>query len=330
MKKAIFILLFCSMMLSVASCNKIDDIDTQQESENPSSNDETEGTSRSTDIPEWDDQSNQNSRPIQSSYIGDSAYIQKPNDLYITEINEQRYFNIPKWEKRFLIAEDFTHAYTTCGFVGEEKAWVFEYEREETENTNGEVSVFTLFKIHRQTGVQEKIKISLPVCVHEYFGGMFCNMLDENVGFLFLFREKDLTRSLVALAKTSDGGESWSTLQYNETWPSEYWRDIILVSHFFDEHNGIIVPRTSAGTNINMVYVTLDGGKNWDLAKIPYDSYDPELSGANGRYLELRDFEFSNGEYILTFRLRVEWADRIDGDLVSFASTDLKTWVYRP
>ena len=331
MKKRIFALLLSAPLLANATaCNTALEKDVESTFEDTSTEltmDETEKDDSNSNYDYFETKN----RSIYSSYVGNSAYIQKQNDLFITEIDGQSYFYIPKWEKYFSIPSDFSDSYeNVCGFVGQETAWIFEYEFEQTGHTNGEATIFTMFKIHRETDVPERTTISLPVYIYENFGSVFCNMLDENTGFLFVFAYKDQAMQLVSLAKTMDGGENWSTIQRDMSWYSGNWRDALIVSHFFDENNGMIVARASAGGNASHVYITLDGGKTWDWARIPFSDYDSELIGAENRYLELANFEKLNETYILTFRLCVGWGEGANGKSVSFSSTDLKTWTYLP
>ena len=264
-----------------------------------------------------------------SSYAGDSAYIMKKNDLLLTETDEKLYYYIPKWGKYYLVTDDFSiTCESLCGFVGEKTAWIFKYDHEESGKTNGKSSVITMRKINKETGSQEQSTILLPVSVYGNFEYMYCSMLDENNGFLFLYGYHNSKNYLASLAKTTDGGKTWTALDCDKSWPSRHWRDKIIVSHFFDENNGMIVSRASAGANASSVFITMDGGKTWNDAEIPFNNYDPDLIGADDRYLELVNFENSNGEYILTFRLKSCWESY--GELVFFSSVDLLTWVYIP
>lgn len=343
MKKIIVMLLCVCMVGAMVSCNKdpfnnFENITIQQATEHQSNCTESDGQEFEITTPANSSESTEvialsleNAQPVYSSYVADSAYLQKQNDLFITKANNQRYFYIPKWKNHFLVEDDFTdESSAICGFVGKEIAWIFEYDHGQTRNTNGTSSIFNMLKIHRQTKVQEKSSISLPVSVYGRFSSMFCNMLDDNNGFLFVYASDNSQIYLASLAKTTDGGNSWTLLKCDETWSSEGKKDKIIVSHFFDENNGMIIPRTSAGANANALYITLNGGKTWNRARIPFNDYDSELIGADNRYLELANFDRCKGEYILTFRLRVGWGDGTDGELIRFVSINLITWVYLP
>lgn len=344
MKKLVSLLLVFVMLLGVlCSCNDTDkDVNIPSDDANTPSNEDkpSDETNKPDDEDKPDNEDDlivpiEDMRPIFSSYIGDTAYISKATDLFIFESDVQNYFYILKWEQTFPVADDFNAEayYRSCGYVGENIAWIFEYEGEKANDTGATSFVITMTKIHRDTKLQEKSTLSLPISLDNKFSGIFCNMLNENDGFLFLYKYEyensgNTQIMLGSIAKTTDGGNTWTVLERNETWPSISEKEKLIVSHFFDENNAIIVPRTSSGGNANDVYVTSDGGRTWDFARIPYSEYDPDLIGADNRYLELFNFEYSNQKYILTFRLNVGWGEGTDGELVSFLSTDLKNWIY--
>ena len=333
MKKQITAIILSALLLAnAAACDIIPDTP-EQETESTA-----EGTTTTSPIIETptlpDNEDNSQSpvetlTPVRSSYVGSSTYIQMPNNLFIKEIDDQRYFYMPEWEKTFEIPDDFdNNRLGVCGFVGSERAWIFEYEHEQSENTNYEFTIFTMFIIHRERGIEAQRTLSFTDFPYRGVDSVFYSMTSENTGFLFVFQYNKSKNHLAALLKTTDGGEHWTRIEPNESWYSGSWKNILIVAHFFDENKGMIVPRTAATVSINHVYITLDGGKNWRVAHIPIEDYDSTLRTASDRYLELNNFEYSDGQYRLTFRLRGNRSEI--HDMVSFTSTDLITWIYLP
>ena len=264
--------------------------------------------------------------PIPSSYLSGN-YIEKTAEIFSTDVNGESCFYIPEWEKSFPITKLVSIGATTyehCSAVFGDTAWYFQYEHEKTGEQKGISTIITMLVIDAATGEQTKSEISLPVYIYDNFGEMFCNMIDENKGFLFVFEYGNSQISLSCLMKTEDGGESWSAVELGANRYSSYWRDIPIVAHFFDEDNGIIVSRALSGGSAGHVMITTDGGRSWETASIPYRDYD--AVGGSYSYAELADFGFENGNYILT--MKISHSDSENREYISFRSADLKNWVF--
>lgn len=264
--------------------------------------------------------------PIPSSYLSGN-YIEKTAEIFLTDVNGESCFYIPEWEKSFPITKLVSIGATTyehCSTVFGDTAWYFQYEHEKTGEQNGLSTIVTMLEIDATTEEQIKSEISLPVYIYDNFGEMFCNMIDENKGFLFVFEYGNSQISLSCLMKTEDGGESWSAVELGANRYSSYWRDIPIVAHFFDEDNGIIVSRALSGGSAGHVMITTDGGRSWETASIPCRDYD--AVGGSYSYAELSDFEFENCEYILT--MKICHSDSENREYISFRSADLKNWVF--
>ena len=350
MKKRILAMLLSGLLLlSATACqnatgNEIDTIQNNQDEIEESADGVTDASEVEKNDENWPEQNaNQNISdsgtdsgelttsptesywPIRSSYKGDSAYIQEQTDIYFHKKDGKGYFYMLDWRQEFPAVEDFVYLeHRVCGSVGETTAWIFEYERPQTDEAHEETMFLTMHKIHRDTGDREKSILSFP---YKIFHSVFCNMIDDNTGYLFIYAHQNANIiELAYLAKTTDGGEHWILIECNEDRPTNDQKDCITVSHFFDENHGIIAVRTSAGANANRIYVTSDSGRTWNIARLPYDDYDPEFITADDRYVELVQFKYYKGMYVLVFSLRGWGIER--EELLLFASEDLESWTY--
>ena len=263
------------------------------------------------------------SQEIKSSYL--TGYIQKEAGLFIVRTDDSLYFYVPRWARAYPAPEGFSKiGYTGCGSVGENMVLFFLTEQITTENAEAS-TVLKVLHIDRETGKQEEISVPLPDISFGDPDGLFCNMINDSVAYVTLFATNLSTaRTAPAIIlKTVDGGRNWTVLDQNGTECSVDMKEIPIAAHFFDETKGLLGFRVW-GSTISTAFVTLDGGNSWFCPEIPFEDFDPDLKTADGRFLELSDFQYYDGQYILTYLLHR--SDSSKRELVCFVSEDLNTW----
>ena len=174
-------------------------------------------------------------------------------------------------------------------------------------------------------GNQEVTIENLTVQTSETYAFKYCNFIDEQIGYLFLF---DGPEELSTLLKTMDEGQTWE-LQLLENVPAFRWNDHIICAKMINEKIGFISAGHRADDNFSKrTYVTIDGGKNWvQIVLPPNDFFTKGDSNEYTTYIasgEAYDLLCEDGQYILYLR------QRLDSDFVYFkySSIDLDTWSF--
>lgn len=145
----------------------------------------------------------------------------------------------------------------------------------------------------------------------------YCNFINEQTGYLFLFNEVNARFELTKMLKTTNGGETWIE-QPVEVTPSIWWREEIICAKMVNENVGLIAGWYYSDENFSRrTYITADGGLTWSGIQIQYPK---NLDGLGGE--EACDILYEDGQYILICKFREDGSDI----WVKYTSTDLKTW----
>ncbi len=270
-----------------------------------------------------------NGYPLNSSYSGSSTYVSKKEaDIYVVEQDDECTLYVPKWDKYYPVLEnDFEKNYT-CATVVEETAWVFFSPISLTAEIPG-YAIYTMYKIDNITGTQTKTEIILPEEMKSTT--VFCSMIDESNGFFFIFSQNEQTvtcTELRYLLSTQDGGETWQTIEKDDSWFVTDWRKIPIAAHFFNKNMGILVSRAYANS-AGGLQVTLNGGQTWEYISLPFEDYDSEFLNDDYRYAELCDFEFDIHLQKYTLTMQIHSSEQSSQEqYISFTSPDLINWEF--
>ena len=186
-------------------------------------------------------------------------------------------------------------------------------------------------KVIRFTKGNPQVAIeNLTFQINETYAFKYCNFIDEQTGYLFLFKGNNrlMDLDLTAMLKTTNGGETWIE-QTLEVAPSVHIKENIICAKMLDENIGLIAGWHYADDNLSRkTYITTDGGETWNSIVLPpNDYYTWGDSSSQATYIasgEAYDFIYKDGLYILCLRQRQE------NDFVYFkySSTDLATWSF--
>lgn len=169
---------------------------------------------------------------------------------------------------------------------------------------------------------------NLPYETNTSYAFQYCNFIDRQTGYLFLFDDFDSEIRLSKMLKTTDGGQAWAE-QGLEDVPNFGWKDNIICAKMIDEEIGFVCAGHRADDNLSArTYVTTDGGKNWNKIILPPDDcYTCGDSSEFATYIgsgEAYDLIYDGEQYVLCLRYRQE-----DYYVYfKYASTDLKTWTF--
>ena len=147
----------------------------------------------------------------------------------------------------------------------------------------------------------------------------FCNFINKQTGYLFLFLQGKSNAKLTKMLKTTNGGKTWIE-QPVDVSPSSIWdREDIICAKMVDEKVGLIAGRFYAEDRSfsRRTYITTDGGLTWSKIHIQYPQ---NLKGFGGE--EACDILYEDGQYILICKFRENGSDI----WVKYSSTDLTTW----
>ena len=142
----------------------------------------------------------------------------------------------------------------------------------------------------------------------------FCNFLDDRVGYFFVASAQELH----LMFKTENGGESWVSQDIENFSPRAYWKEKALHAEMMDENVGFFTNSFYAGDYSldSRVYLTLDGGRNWQMLD---DSYFTEAHQSYEAY----DFSYEDGKYVMHLRTPYFYEEQ---KLVKYYSEDLHSW----
>ncbi len=152
---------------------------------------------------------------------------------------------------------------------------------------------------------------------------LYCNFIDQQIGFLFAFEVVNPYDELAWLYKTTDGGESWSLVEFDSPVYFSY-KDFPIYAEFINEDIGVMSGRCAIVNDMEeRTYITYDGGNTWELF--------PHISCEEDTYIaEIIDINCNDGIYTMYAVISVcgEESGVISRKLYSFTSTDMKSWSF--
>ncbi len=193
-----------------------------------------------------------------------------------------------------------------------------------------------IYKFSNDGNCTQISNISLPdkVVAHD----MYCNFIDKNNGFLFVFHEYEKVlhatgTEAMLLYKTEDGGKTWTPQQCDKELFLSL-RESAVFAKFLNEKIGFVSGRCGFRDFIEeIIYVTLDGGKTWQTINgLPYSHQNNFPVGIID--IACIDIEYTVGEYMDLYMMYLQLEnyseDGIGGDVTykryTFQSTDMISW----
>lgn len=151
------------------------------------------------------------------------------------------------------------------------------------------------------------------------------NFINENIGYLFTFKEVLEGHSrggskLSNLLKTEDGGKTWDSINIQNV-PSISLQNHIMFAKMISEDVGLISGNIFGADYdfCERTLLTTDGGLNWVHVNIPELPQDDDLLWA-----KVADFTQVDESYILTIRYETSEGNY---DYAKYRLQDSNTWV---
>ena len=172
-------------------------------------------------------------------------------------------------------------------------------------------------------GNEEMIANQISIADIIYFNNLYCNFINSQVGYLFVFEEgiggfASGHIQLKTILKTDDGGITWGSIKTDNS-PLINWKNTICFSKIINDNIGIISGRYWADDYdfCKRTLLTTDCGLNWvNITRLPQID---TLCGT-----EVTDFIQVDDAYILTIRHKTS---ETDYSYVKYQSLDLITWI---
>ncbi len=190
---------------------------------------------------------------------GQEVFYIKPWDQYFKiPISDERIIDLQKCAS--LIPDDFGILNSGIFFI----------------TRSGEEDI-DIYKFSQDGNCTQISNISLPdkVVAHD----MYCNFIDKNNGFLFVFHEYEEVlhatgTEAMLLYKTDDGGKTWTPQQCDKELFLSL-RESAVFAKFINEEVGFVSGTYGFSDFIEgRSYVTIDGGKTWQtINSLPYPKY---------------------------------------------------------
>ena len=338
MKKSILILLCCAMLISTVSC------DTNNENNNSDINTTNlQTTSSATTAP-----NTTASSTTDTDNANNIDYNSKQDT--INDFSKLNFYDMNSSYDSFYINRNPVAKYAVtddlklCVYIqewDEYRAFPFNYEKTQDlincisiyENNGvlineayGKTTGLTALLFSKKNNKIVECNINLDRTI--FLSGLFCDFLDKNNGYIFVFEETTNDFSpkgcdrLAFLFKTHDGGETWTKTKGKDV-PMVASNERPIIAEFIDDNIGIISCRYSGSEDMcQRTFFTSDGGKTWEtMSALPYD-----FKGKNGYdATEIEDFSYANGEYLLNVTVRTGGGNGLYH--LAFKSYDLNSWI---
>ncbi len=214
---------------------------------------------------------------------------------------------MPYWGQTFRFPAGSLVSYHMCGDTALITAWDTDTEKNCT--------VYRLIK-GQDTPTCTVLDVPPHASGQEYYlSNMYFDFVDENVAFLAVMGIENMDEEMLALFRTTDGGNTWQNMREGETPISWNWKEFVQTICFFDERTGLLSRRYSVTDELHArTLVTFDGGRTWQSPEefvfdLPYS------------YAGITDCGVKDGIY---------WVDvaftQCDDPYQRYESTDLIHW----
>ena len=334
MKKTLLVSLCCVMIIVMLSCNERVDIDWESiinqintqnhNSHNPNTLMNTENSETATSQKQKGEIDETKRHEYNENHtIACNGVYYNQNIQYTINQNSELILHVNDWNESFVVPNQ------DMRFI-----WETLHASSVVLGDNQGALIFSNFSMPPQPikviqfsrgNSQVTIK-DLTYQTDEHYRFKYCNFIDEQTGYLFLFSDSEIKP--IEFLKTSDGGITW-IMQPLENIPSLYWKADVICAKMLNENVGIISGQHWADDNMSeRTYVTTDGGITWKKVVLPTDGpyvSEPD-SSTNNTYMasiEVYDILYQDDKYILCFK----WANANAEDLlIQYTSNDLENW----
>lgn len=315
-KRIVTILLTALLVANISSCSYVPekDIDskTYAESTKPDTSIALDDTGN---ILENTNEINADTRPVRKHPEFVNGASGNSNVTYIFNQNGEFSVHITDWDETHLFtsltANDinaFKYIASAIG-VNNERAFL-------TLKCSQKITIVSVKKGSQSETVTE---LDVDEAAYKIIG----NFIDENVGYLFAFKEASGIHAkgdskLSNFFKTEDGGNTWDAINVQNA-PSTSLSEDVVIAKMITDNVGIISGRYWADDYdfCKRTFLTTDGGMNWvNITELPkVDTF----CGA-----EVADFTLVENFYLLTIRHKIS---ETDYGYAKYKSTDLSTWI---
>ena len=304
MKKAILILVCCTMLVLTISCNA-----------NDNSVHQTDTSSQKEFAPVTSETSQLNPEPYSNLTKKASIWRDKEGELYIYIKEWDVYRYMPN-----LSSYNSLYFNDNCIVVDSETATVSVIHQY---GKNDEPTIITYHFNRNDENVQShSVKLNIKASSeHDTF---FVNMHDSDHGYYFLtpnmdgFADKRMSgvhEWPLFMFETTDGGKSWNQISTNVLDPNT--SDYINIFKFISPQVGILSFRDLGAVELfDRTYLTVDGGLTWNhISQLPH-------SEMVKWYSEVIDLEYIDDRYYL----KVKCYGDAEKKELRFCSEDLINW----
>lgn len=272
------------------------------------------------------DLSNVDKRPLYSSYSS-SDIDAPPADLYsFTTAENEKVLYIPAWEQYYRILLDDS-VLLWADIVGDS---VFVVTTTPFVHFEEEEKPISVYKIDKASGATQISAFDLEYLpdVQSTISACFGAMLDEENGYMIFILVENAGLSLGKIYRTEDGGVTWQELTRHESWYRVGHKDTHFVGHFFDRDHGLIALQMWERNYSTSIRVTLDGGKTWQKANLPYEEYREDYYTNYSITCKLRKFGHENGVYSLEMCMSIydKETQTSSEEWITFTSSDFIHW----
>ncbi len=256
------------------------------------------------------------SHPLRYNDICGAFTEQDHPIIYVKSWNE--YLELPvlfKWKS--IAPHEFNHR-EACATLISENTGIFIAIPDRDNNSS-----LTVVKFTKGSDEYSVSTLNIEMSNNLGFYNLYCNFIDQQIGFLFAFEAVNPYDDLAWLYKTTDGGENWSLVEFNSPVYFSH-KDFPIYAEFINEDIGVMSGRCSVVNDMEeRTYITYDGGNTWELF--------PHISCEEDTYIaEIIDINCNDGIYTMYAVISV-WGEGygvISRKLYSFTSTDMKSWSF--
>ncbi len=215
---------------------------------------------------------------------------------------------MPYWGQTFRFPAGSLVSYHMCGDTALITAWDADTEKN-----------CTVYRLIKGQDTPKCTVLDVPPHAsgqeYYYLSNMYFDLVDENIAFLAVMGTENMDEEMLALFRTTDGGNTWQNMREGAAPVSWNWKEFVQTIRFFDERVGLLSRRYSVTDDLHeRTLVTFDGGRTWQSPEefvfdLPYS------------YADITDCGVKDGVY---------WVDvaftQCDDPYQRYESTDLIHW----